>query len=524
MLGIAVGRPAAAQVAAHYGGVETTLVTGIYQPYGLALDKNGNIFVALPNLNQVVEVLAASGYTTVNSLGSGFHGPNSVAVDASGNVFVADTGNNAVKEILAAGGYTAVNTLAGGFNDPDAVALDASGNLYVADSFNHAVKEILAASGYTTVNTLSTAFTNPIAVAVDASGDVFVSDPTTQAVSEILAVNGSIPANPAIQTLGVFNAGTNSPFNLAVDARGDVYVGGNAAPSVYEIVGVNGSFPANPTILSLGSDFGNPSGVALDGSGNVFVADTFNNRIAEINLQSAIFGPIAVGQSSSATLTFNFDSAGTIGTPAVLTQGASGLDFTDVGTGTCTTQGTSHAYNAGDSCTVVVNFTPKSPGTRYGAATLSNSSGTAIATAYITGTGTGPQVVMYPGAQTSIGSGLNGPYGLKVDAVGNVYIADAANNRVLKETFSGGTYTQSTVGYSLGFPSDLAVDGAGNVYIADSRNNRVLMEAPSGGSYTQSVVATSGLYLPQGMAVDGSGNLYISDHCCPTNDLAYTCN
>jgi DNA-binding beta-propeller fold protein YncE len=59
----------------------------------------------------VKEILAAGGYTTVNTLGSGFHIPERVAVDGSGNVFVADYDNDAVKKILAAGGYTTVKTL-----------------------------------------------------------------------------------------------------------------------------------------------------------------------------------------------------------------------------------------------------------------------------------------------------------------------------------------------------------------------------------------------------------------------------
>src|SRR5258705_12654684 len=72
-------------------------------------------------------------------MGSGFHQPYSVAVDGSGNVFVADDDNNAVKKILAAGGYTTVNTLGSGFHQPEGVAVDSSGNIFVADTFNNAV-------------------------------------------------------------------------------------------------------------------------------------------------------------------------------------------------------------------------------------------------------------------------------------------------------------------------------------------------------------------------------------------------
>ena len=78
-----------------------------------------------------------------STLGSGFSNPFGVAVDGSGNVFVADNANSAVKEILAAGGYTTVNTLGSGFTYPRAVAVDGSGNVFVA--YGNAVKEILAA-------------------------------------------------------------------------------------------------------------------------------------------------------------------------------------------------------------------------------------------------------------------------------------------------------------------------------------------------------------------------------------------
>ena len=88
---------------------------------------------------------------TINTLGSGFSFPDGVAVDGSGNVFVADTGNSAVKEILAAGGYTTVNTLGIVFNfthEPNGVALDGYGDLFVTGNLSdqHVYKETLSLS------------------------------------------------------------------------------------------------------------------------------------------------------------------------------------------------------------------------------------------------------------------------------------------------------------------------------------------------------------------------------------------
>jgi DNA-binding beta-propeller fold protein YncE len=113
------------------------------------------------------------------ALGSGFSNPTGVAVDGNGNVYVADFGHGTVKEIVAAGGSTTVQTLASGFSfsTPYGVAVDSSGNVYVADKGSAtpgsgAVYEIPAAGGSTTVNTLGGGFSNPTGVAMDGSGDV----------------------------------------------------------------------------------------------------------------------------------------------------------------------------------------------------------------------------------------------------------------------------------------------------------------------------------------------------------------
>ena len=167
-------------------GTQSTLASGSFiSPHGVAMDASGNVFVADSGKTAVTEILAAGGYTTINTLGSGFSQPAGVAMDGSGNLFVADFGNSAVKEIAAAGGYTTVTTLGSGFSQPAGIALDGSGNVFVADAGNNAVYEILAAGGYTTVYTLGSGFNAPSDVALDGNGNVFVADRGNFAVKKL---------------------------------------------------------------------------------------------------------------------------------------------------------------------------------------------------------------------------------------------------------------------------------------------------------------------------------------------------
>jgi large repetitive protein len=529
-------RQAPAQTAAVFGGATSTLGSGFNRPGGLAVDSSGNVYVADSGNSAVKEIEAVGGIIpaspTIRTLGSGFGQPISVAVDGHGNVYVADLGNTAaVYEIEAVGGVIPASPtilpLGSGFSAPEGVAVDGSGNVYVADPGNNAVYEIEAVSGAIpaspTIRKLGSGFSTPRGVAIDGSGNIYVADTGNNAVREIEAVGGAIPASPTILALG---SGFSAPQGVAVDGSGNVYVGDSSHSAVKEIMAVSGVVSSASTVNIVGSGFSYPWGVAVDGSGSVYVADYDSNSVKDIQRSSVKFGSAAVAATTPATetLTFTFTTGVTIGTPVVMTQGAPNLDFTDAGTGTCTTTN-GNTYLQGDTCTVDVKFTPMRPGMRLGAVQLISSGGAIIATANVYGLGIGP-LVTFPSNTivSTIGSGFFNPTSVAVDASGDVFVADATSNEV-NEIFAGSsTVVMVSKGSSNphgGFnnPSGLAVDGGGNVLVAD-RNNKAVEEivagtgtAASGTVNSNSTVNTvgSGFIDPAGVAVDEVGNVFVAD-------------
>lgn len=212
--------------------------------------------------------------------------------------------------------------------------------------------------------------------------------------------------------------------------------------------------------------------------------------------------------TSAATATFAISAGTTINSILVVTEGFTGEDFTNAGSGTCSAT----TYATDTTCTVVVNFSPLYPGQRIGAVEILGNSNNLLDTAYISGIGIGPEAIFQPGTQAVVasGSGASSFEDAAVDVAGDVYLVDNVNNRILKETPAGNSYNQSILLTGLNGPSSIAIDGAGNLYIADATGDQVIEETLLGGTYTQSTVA-SGLSSPGGVAVDGSGNVYIAD-------------
>ncbi|HXS68834.1 MAG TPA: SMP-30/gluconolactonase/LRE family protein, partial [Candidatus Polarisedimenticolia bacterium] len=304
------------------------------EPTGLAVDQNTNLFVAdFGNnaLRKITPGLAVSTFVGApNNPGSAdgatntatFNFPSGVAVDSDGNAYVADFANNAIRKITSGSvitlagqaGTTGTNDGVGSsarFNSPIGVALDRSNNVLVADSLNHAIRSITPLGSVTTLAgtlgfagasngpALSSKFNRPFSMTVDANGNIFVADTQNHAIREIKPDGtvttfagsfGGQGTNDGVGSAAQFNF----PDGIVSDASGNLFVADRLNETIRKITPDASvtTFAGIPTVTGSADgkpgSFNLPFGMAVDGAGNVYVADSGNNTIRKIDPNGSV--------------------------------------------------------------------------------------------------------------------------------------------------------------------------------------------------------------------------------------------
>jgi tripartite motif-containing protein 71 len=384
-------------------------------PFGVAVDASGNVYVA-DTENYQVEKYDSSGNLLASWGGPGYENgqmdhPEGVAVDGSGNVYVTDAYNNRVQKfdsngtfLTAWGSYGSGN---GQFREPTGVAVDASGNVYVADRGNRRIEKFDGSGGLLAVwdklGSDNGRDFYPLGVAVAPTGEVYATDPGSATVHKFDSSGNLLIAWP------VSGAAYDSPEGVAVDGAGKVYVANSNAVQVFDS---SGKFLTAFGSYGTGNgQFQYPWGVAVDGNGDVYVVDTYNQRIEK------------------------FDSSG--------------------------------------------NF-----------------------------------LVAWASYGSDNGS-FYYPQGAALDRSGNVYVADTYNHRIQKFDSSGSFLTtwgsEGAGNGQFSYPMGVAVDNCGKVYVADTRNLRV-QEFDSNGNFLKAWAYSAWSYIgPNGIAVDRDANVYTAD-------------
>jgi hypothetical protein len=598
------------------GGLATN--AQLYSPKGIAVDHAGNVFIADYNNCLVREVNAGTGIITTiagittpnlacGSAGDGgpatsahVYNPTGLAIDKNGNLFIADFSNQRIRMISCAtvtstGGvcsanagqtagdiYTVAGTGTAGYNGdgvaatsanlyyPYGVATDTDGNLYIADQYDHRIRRVACGTGisgcalpsgetlafiYTIAGDGTAGYSGdsgaatsaelyyPTTVSVANSGDLFIDDYQNFRIREVSCVTttstgGACTASGGQTALDIYTAvGDGSAgygpgdgvaatsatlyyaIGVAVDSAGDIFVAdqdnerirevpcdvstltctppaGDTAKFIYTIAGTGGTTFFGNGIPATGAELYYPTGVASDSSGNIYIADRSNCVVREVNGGTGII-------TTFAGTTCGYSGDGGPATSAQLNQPYKvAVDSSD------------NVYIA-DTANCVIRKVTGGTITTFAGKNVCGYSGDG-------------------GAATS--AELYEPIGVAADSSGNVYIADQDNYVVRK--VSGGNISTFAGNHTYGYTGDggpatsaeftyvldVAVDGFGNLYIADQYNQRIRKVNTSGIISTYAGNGTPGyqgdgglayqtsLYYPTGVAIDGAGDVIISDY------------
>ena len=507
----------------------------LLSPRNLAVDDAGTLYFSEFEGHRVRKVGSDGRISTAAGTGqSGFRGdgtaaagallsyPAGLAVDRSGSLYIADSGNNRIRKVYAGG---TIGTVLGGssataLSGPIAVAVDLAGALYVADS-SFVVRTYTASARWMDFagngapgfgGDGGPATRAMLAAARDlfpgAAGGLYIADGARVRFVDSTGVIHTFAGDGYVSSVGDGHAATSAilhqPAGVAIDSAGNLFIADPGTERVRQVLpGGNITTFAGTGTAGLGSEgasasaspLNSPMGVAVDPSGNVTIADTYNHRICQVSADRRVRTVAGTGSSGSGA-----DGAPPLATAlrgprAVCLDRAANLYIVDT-----SNHRVLRLPPGGVVQTVAGNGSPGAAGDG------------------------GPA----PLAQ------LNQPSGCALDSYGNLYIADTVNNRVRKVGPSGVISTvaggQSGIGdegpavaAGLNAPAAVAVDDSGDIYISDSGNHRIRQVTPDGVIHTIAGTGLPGfsgdngpalsalIDTPGGLFLDGAGALYFAD-------------
>jgi len=617
------------------GGAATN--AKLYDPEGVAVDANGNLFIADSINNRICEVALDGIITTVagNGYGAGdFEGgysgdggaatnaelyePSCVAVDVHGNLYFSDEGNVRIREVAPNGIITTVagngtNGFSGDggaatnaeFHYLQSVAVDSVGDLFIADEGNMRIREVrtngiintVAGNGQYGYSGDGGAATNaelydPEGVALDSAGNLFIADYYNGVVRRV-GTNGiitTVAGNGIIGNSGDGGAATNAelhdPIGVATDSSGNLFivesdfsnrircvetngiittVAGNGYANQYGEGGFSGDGGA-----ATNAELNWPNGAALDGSGNLFIADEANQVIRKVvNPINSVTGPTLIlhdvgagnagvynvvisspfGTVTSSIVNLIITLPPTIRYTANPTNGPVPLtvQFVSPNIDSSSNTITSWNWNFGDG-SIGTNQNPShvynNVGVYQPGLITTNNLGAAVY-------GYGPSITVQPpppgvtiqptNNPVAVAVGSNVTFSVSVTGIGpftyqwqldgtnlpnGIITTVAGNGYGAGLGYGYGAYSgdgQMATNAELNAPQLVTVDATGNLFIGDQDNNRIRKVGTNGMITTVAGNGTPGysgnggaatnarLYWPIGAAVDSTGNLFVAD-------------
>ena len=604
-------------VPGYSGDGDVATLARLHYPAGVAVDIHGNIYVADEgndrirkiNTSGVITSIAGNGYNSPTAGGySGDGGPataaalfwpDGVTLDTSGNVFIADTYNNCIRKIDVSG---IITTIAGsgiaGFsgddsaatiaklNEPPGVAVDGVGNIFIADYNNSRIRKVDVSGKITSIAgngilgasgdgglAAGASLRNPSGVIVVGNGSIYVADQGNNRIRKIdtsgiiTTVAGSGYGSPGTGGFGGDGGLATAaelfwPASIAVNSSGKLIIADTYNNRIRIVNGSNliSTLAGNGTtgydgdnFAATGAELNMPSGVAIDGSGNLFIADYSNNAIRKVDASgiittvagNGVYGYSGDGGSATTAALRNPNSIALDGSGSIFFVdyqnfrvrkiNPAGIITTVAGNGTAGDSGDGGPATAAElnwPYSVAVDLFGNFFISEYTGNKIRRVDGLGIITTVV---GNGTPGYLGDGGVASAAELLR-PMGIALDDSGILYIADAGNAciRMVKRdgiiSTIAGTGTHGFGGdggmatnAQLYSPSGLTVDGNGNVYVADYSNDRIRKVNNSGiiseiaGDGFSGCIGDGGeataaqINFPSDVVIDGSGNLFIAD-------------
>ena len=553
-------------------------------PGSVAVDGSGNIYITDDHNNRIRVVNSAGIITTFAGNGTaGYSGdggqataaelntPNGIAIDGYGNVYITDAINQRIRKINSSG---IISTIAGtgtaGYSgdggpataaelfSPWGISVDGTGNVYIADAGNNRIRKVNTSgvistfagngtAGYSGDGGQATAAEIKTArgVAVDGSGNVYIADLLNERIRKVNSsgIISTFAGNGTAGHTGDGGAATSaelySPWNVSIDGTGNVYIADyyygyirkiNTSGIISTVAGNGTSGYSGDGGLATAAGLQTPTGLAVDGSGNIYIADYSNVRVREVTAQMVV--------CSGATITLSNTVSGGVwssSNPSIGSIGSSTGILTGVSAGTATI-----SYVLTGGCAVTTTITVNPTPAIIGTSSICTGSGITLVPTPTGGTwsasnghasvgpGSGIVTGLTAGLDTisyTLSSGCSASKVITVNplplpiAGGSPIISTIAGNGTDGFSGDGGPGTAAQLHYIYG----VAADGSGNTYIVDNENNRIRKVNSAGVISTFAGSGTAGfsgdggaataatLNHPMGVSVDGSGNLYIAD-------------
>jgi len=299
---------------------------------------------------------------------------------------------------------------------------------------------------------------------------------------------GQLPSGLSLSPAGVLSGTLSASipgglYDLRIIASERVTSGSRGLKSVNCVttdlatkISISGASVFSSNQTTIGSGFSNPSGVAVDTSGHIFVADSGNSRIVSMNADGS--NQTAIGSGLSDPEGVAVDTSGHIfvadsGNSQIVSMNADGSNQTAIG---------SELQPVGVAVDTLGHVFVTDFGNRIVSMNADGSN------------------------QTTIGSGFSYPMGVAVDTSGHVFVADYLNNRIVSMDADGSN--QTTIGSGFSNPSGVAVDTSGQVFVVDNGNSRIVSMNADGSNQT---TIGSGFNNPVGMAIDASHHLFVAE-------------